>query len=362
MSAVRWGAVIAALAAVLSAGAVVACGADSTAEFGPGGRTDPNDAGGFPSDLPIGDSAPNPAPQKDAGTVTGGGASTALFLLHASYDLPAVRVCFESAGSLAALPRTNLMPNSNLPGLDVGRVVRIGDIGGVTGLPQKPKVHVFVESAIRGTPDAACSALLADAALKKGEHRYEAKFVDATINTGTPLVLVLEGCVAAATPDAKCAPAGTKDRDLAVRAISLPAPPAAGASNLHWQPVNVAPELPSAAIWFAQAYADTAPTATAAFGQVGVVQTTPFDRSVLANYASFAFGVRAAGVNLTQSTMADVQDLSLPGAVPSEFYVPEASMALFIVGSKEAPDAAPDARSLHVVAVPIAPDTPTADK
>jgi hypothetical protein len=361
MSSARWGAFIAVLATVASAGAVVACGADSTSAFGPESGADLGDAGLPPIAVPSSDAAQDSAPQNDGGA-TVRASSTALFLLHASYDLPAVRVCFESAGSLAALPRSNLMPSSNLPGLDVGRVVRIGDLGGVTGLAQKPKVHVFVESAIRGTPDAACSALLADVALKKGEHRYEAKFVDATINTGAPLVLVLEGCITAATPDAKCAPAGTKDRDLAVRAISLPTPTAAGASNLHWQPVNVAPELPSAAIWFAQTFADTAPTASAAFGQVGAVQTTPFDRSVIGNYASFAFGVRAGGINLTQASMADVQDVSLPGAVPSEFYVPEASMALFIVGSKEAVDAAPDARALHVVAVPIAPDTPAADQ
>jgi hypothetical protein len=337
--------------------AASACSTDgASSAFRP---DDPNgaDAGNAP---PIGgDEVPTSDSDaaSDGGSTTAFGRSTALHLLHASYDLPAVRVCFEGAGALPALPRSNVMPNSNVPGLDVGRVVRIGNIATIPVLSQKPKVHLFVESAIRSNADAACSALLADPGLKKGEQRFEATFDDASIDSTGPLVLVIEGCANAATPQAKCTPAGGKTRELSVRAVGLPAPVPAAASTLRWLPVNVAPELSAAEVWFGVSRTDATPRASANWGQTGPVQLSPFDRSNLGNFATHLFGVRADASELAQQSMADTQDLSLPGTVPSEFYVPEASMALFVVGFKSGADAAADpARSLHVLAVPIAED------
>ncbi len=177
------------LIAALAGGAVlaiVACSSsvlDSSSYPYQDGSTDGAFADGGPSALPG-------APQL---------AVNGLVLVHAA-SFPAFRVCFENAQQDRPAPSTDVMPESNVVGVDVGTAVRLPAHPGVLG-----RAFVFPEISLRGLYPAfggagigpTCSQLLLS---NKGDATEVADISD-DLSSGVH-ALILQGCRAAAADGA----------------------------------------------------------------------------------------------------------------------------------------------------------------
>jgi hypothetical protein len=150
--------------ALLALGGLAACSALTSADtttspfpgdagFREGGPT--NDGGSF----------------SDAGTAVPGASfveANALVLVHAA-SFPAFRVCFEGAAADLPQPSVDLMPDSNVVGVDVGTAVRLAARPETLG-----HAYVFPESVLRplyptfgGASGPSCALLLQNGSISK---------------------------------------------------------------------------------------------------------------------------------------------------------------------------------------------------
>jgi hypothetical protein len=322
----------------------------------------------------------------DAGSATvapSGGADlgpvdNAVILVHAAKS-QAFRLCFEKEVDRLPQPDSQVMPQANVVGVEVGSAVRIGPLRGPPG-----KIYLFEEPLIRasyfGLAGPTCSKLLATQGL--GNLAITLGDVTTDLSNGVHL-LVVRGCTAN-TPGntysiAECG--GDWDPikgNLGVTELTLSGHKRPDDSTLPTQVVNLSQALESerdggqVAITFGDLTAPGAGLVSVAtdpplFGPAvpAVPAMLSYASSDLALYDSVGFRVQFTGPggdggatkHLVDESLARIQKLSSPLDLPPAYYAAASNYALLMLGD---PNAAPadggagdDRRSLHFLAVPV---------
>ncbi len=309
-------------------------------------------------------------PSSDAGAALPPLVSEGVLVVHAA-AIPAFRLCFESRGDLAPLPVDEIMAESNVVGVDVGSVVRLPNIDDVSG----SAVFAFPEQALRTQllPDGAatipCSVLLGSSTYKS----VRLGQIDADLSSGLHLLAIT----------------GSADKPRVV-VRKLVASPRRSPARLPIQLVQLSTSLEERAKDGALAFGVR--TADAGTDYV-IVEDLPFgepypqqpEEITLPKNDSFATtslvvqvvrprapdaGPSDASVSLgpdageadvetvLEQSLADTQRLTLPNALPPDFFANLSSFLVLTVGDvvpANEPDAGRDPRSvLHLLAVPLA--------
>jgi hypothetical protein len=307
-------------------------------------------------------------------------AASGLVVVHAAGNIPAFRLCFGKsgvAGNLLPLPDRELMPQSNVVGVEVGSAVRmkpLADVGLTLasngGTPHT--VYAIPERYLRppqrpaNTPCAAliCPGLGGDC-LDANQFYTLPALPPATYDFGVHL-LVLSGCVAGSGDVATCgadfnasngnakveslqlqAYTHTKPEDFVVQIAQLSTP-------LAGQKIGIA---------FGGLGSPTTPiNVTSTFGAISPAAplTLSFPRSDPAVYANQGFKVDVPGLSISES-LASIQALSVPDTLPNDFYATRTSFAMLLLGNPAdtAPNGGPSTpttdpgRVLHFIGVPV---------
>jgi len=345
--------VLASLAAsslVAWAGSMAACGSAEDTTAG-AAATDAGSDGRPKSDSGIEpeDAAPTPIP------------ANGIVLVHAA-QFPAFRICIEGDKSRTPIPSTDLMPDSNVPGVDVGSVVRMDPLETTPG-----KIWAFAVDDIKGFYKAdgtgpSCSELLGGSSSNLAT---EVADLSDDLSSGVHL-LVLRGSKA--------------DQTLAMEKITLPAYPRFGMTTIPVQVVPLSTDVTSrdVAIAFGNLGSDAGDAGDAGalvtfvngvlpFGETAPVEPYPlaYNPNDEAAYASRGFVVSrgAADAAATDAgdaglqvvlvaSLADVQGLSAPRSLPAEYFAAASSYVLLLLGSADV-DASDERARLHLLAVPL---------
>ncbi len=358
------------------AGFGVACGmssADLSTSLGePDGGTDRADAGVLPSDA---------VPDPNAGAVP---VDNAVILVHAAKS-QAFRLCFGNELDRRPQPDSDVMPEANVVGVEVGRTIRLGPLRGAPG-----EVFLFDEPLIRAVypqfggagQGPTCESLLS-ASSPLSAIAVRLGIIDKNLGTGVHL-LVVRGCPRNGPlrtySTAECGEKWTaKDGNLGVTEIELRGakPPTPG--TLAAQVVNLSQPLEGAkgqrdvVVSFGDLATANAPlTNVASNPKLFETATLPPPTELFypsddpAIYASTGFRIalvdRAAGgappsVVLNQ-TLEQIQTISAPRELPPTYFAVASNYALLLLGDP-APkllDGGPDTddrRVLHFLAIPV---------
>lgn len=353
------------------AGLSYACSSSLNADFGPNGGTPSGkndaDAGGV-----------NARPEDGSGA---GPLGNAVILVHAAKS-PSFRLCFKNELDRRPQPDSDVMPEANVVGVEVGSAVRLAPLRGSPG-----EIFLFHEALIRGLypqfggvgAGPTCETLLAApnntyAAVSLGT-------IDADFRTGVH-VLAVRGCPA----DGPIHTYSTKEcgadwesskGNLAVTALELrgairPSPSILPAQVIHLsQPLESAREgrdivieygdltVPDAGLQNVvsnpQLFGSTEPNRPTELPypleDAGVFASTGFRLSLRESKGS-------ASVVLLEQSLARIQALSSPRAVPPDYYAAASNYAFLLLGdpSPKLDDGGVDAderRNLHFLAVPV---------
>lgn len=367
-----WGA-----AALVASSFVWACSMATSADSAFGGRNDgtANPAPGEGSSGNIGagsDAAPSDLVPTD----------NAVIVVHAAKAL-AFRLCFENELSRKPLPDSELMPQANVVGVEVGTAVRLPPLAGRPG-----KVFLFEESAIRGQYFGAvgprCENLLGGSS---SSLRIEVGTIDVDLSSGVHL-LVLKGCTGNTAlrtySKAECGSDWDETKgNLRVVEATLKGARRSGAT-LPVQVVNLSQPLEGARAGrdVAVTYGDlTAATSThqsivnapAPFTAAQPTEPTAlnFSPPAAADYAKLGFRVSlntkpatgpdagaAASETVLDQSLADTQRLSSPRDLPDSYFAAASNYVLLLLGDPNPtlPDGGPDTnelRGLHILGVPV---------
>jgi hypothetical protein len=351
-------------------GLAYACGSAELSSFDPVGRADSG-----ASDAGSGTLAPGAGMPADLGPV-----DNAVILVHAAKS-QAFRLCFENELDRRPQPDSQVMPQANVVGVEVGSAVRIGPLSGAPG-----RIFLFEEPLIRALypqfggagVGPTCRQLVATQGL--GNLAVTLGTVTTDLSHGVHL-LVVRGCPAN-TPGntysiAECGGGwGPAKSNLAVTELTLSGYKRPDGSTLPTQVVNLSQALESeraggqVAITFGDLTAPGASLASVAasaplFGPA--VPAAPamlsYASSDLAGYDSVGFRVQLTGADggapthLLDESLARIQKLSSPLDLPPTYYAAASNYALLMLGD---PNAVPadggagdDLRSLHFLAVPV---------
>jgi hypothetical protein len=323
--------------------------------------------------------------------------ANALVLVHAA-AFPAFRVCFEGATGDQPQPSVDLMPDSNVVGVDVGTAVRLA------ARPEKlGHAFVFPESVLRplypqsGGGGPSCEQLL-NGAIK--QFAIDVGAVTADVSSGVH-ALVLTGCRAASVD-----PVASKDRcgadwapatgNLALATLTLMAYARAGDTRLPVQLVQLSPALDRLASGRALGLAfgvldggaaGAAPSPLVE-GAVPFGEAVPNPPAILDYAASDVASYATSGVFVTlggalddagmpiggdagareiliAQSLADIQKRSSSRSLPSDWFSAASSYVVLSVGDTDPRlgDGGRDddpRRALHLLAVPLAtPDAGT---
>lgn len=347
--------------ALAGAAAAIACGMADESAFAVGGEGD-----GGASSSSGGSSSGGFA---DTGTAPTMIPANGIVIVHAA-DFGPFRLCFANEASRRPIPSADLLPESNLVGVDVGSAVRIDPISGSPGT-----VYAFAVDDIKGFYDPgqagpSCNDLITGAAF---QYAHEVAKVESDLSSGVHL-MVLRGSTASQDLrletirlDAFNRPSNTLPvqvlelaRNLEARAGNRKVGVAAGlvdagdAGGLEvfvegpFQPNVPAPAMPVAL--------DYEPGEEGVYATSGFLVTlgAPLDAGADAGDAG------AREVILAQS-LADIQRMSAPRALPGPWFDAASSYVLLLLGNAQETDAAADAlERLHFLAVPVAAP-PTSD-
>lgn len=294
-----------------------------------------------------------------------------IVIVHAA-EFGAFRLCLESAPSRQPIPSADLLPESNLLGVDVGSVVRIDPL---EAAPKK--IYAFAVDDIKtlyppGKNGFTCGELLSSAF----QFAHEVANLEDDLSSGVHL-LVLRGSLADQdlrmekitlnafnrTPSTLPVQVLPLSRDLSARAgnrkigitaglvvddadagdggsdAGRPEPFVEGALPFG----VVAPKMPVTLMYD--------PDEEAAFATSGFIVTLG---GSLDGGTADAGDAGAREVILAQS-LAEIQRLSAPRALPAEWFNAASSYVLLLLGSAQEKDAAADdLTKLHFLAVPIA--------
>jgi hypothetical protein len=363
----------------------IACGSSDDAAGFNGVTQD----GGSPDGAAVGDASP-------FGDAAKAIEANGIVLVHAA-AFPAFRICFEGTPDDQPQPSTELMPESNLVGVDVGTAVRLAPRATLG------KATVFPEAAIRATDPAGgnigptCNELLNSAAK---DNSLEVGNVSEDLSRGVH-VLVLLGCRGSALDPvasaARCgddweASKGTAKGNLQLGVISLQAYARPNATQLSVQIVQLSPGLQRRAagrtlgLAFGPLAAIDSGTLPAPFiaGAVPFGEPIPKPPAVLdyaeADMSSYANsglvvslgdaigdggtanegGVEAGARELViAQSLADIQKRSSPRSLPRDWFAIASSYVVLSLGDPDPrlADGGRDddeRRALHLLAIPLA--------
>jgi len=380
---------------LLALGALAACSSLTSADTTP--TPLPGDAG-FREGGPTSDGGSF----SDAGSAVPGVSfveANALVLVHAA-SFPAFRVCFEGAAADLPQPSVDLMPDSNVVGVDVGTVVRLAARPETLG-----HAYVFPESVLRplypafgGASGPSCALLLQNGSISKSA--VDVGVVTADVSSGVH-ALVLTGCRAASID-----PVASKNRcgagwnaatgNLSLTTLSLTAYARLGETRLPVQLVQLSPalEMRAAGRALGLAFGALDGGAAGAIPAPFVEGAVPFGVAVpnppavldyaaadLGSYATSGIFVTLGGAvddagmptggdagareTLVVQSLADIQKRSSPRSLPPDWFAAASSYVVLSVGDTDPrlSDGGRDddpRRALHLLAVPLAtPDAGT---
>lgn len=346
--------------------------------------------------------APEAGTKQDSGASDAGAQieANAIVLVHAA-SFPAFRICFENASGDLPQPSTEVMPESNVVGVDVGTAVRFPPRSEMLG-----RAFVYLESYLRPLytlerEGPTCGALLSGgttkaAAIAVGE-------ITTSLARGVH-ALVLGGCRdAISDPMASTARCGgdwdAATGNLRLRTIALPAYARADDTRLPVQLLQLSPSLDRSAagrtlgVAFGSldggAASPPAPFVEGAVPFAVPVPNPPAQLTYTSNdLGSFATtgvfvtlggplgdggapvdagGDSGARALVVAQSLAEIQRRSAPRSIPPDWFATAASYVLLSVGELDprAADGGIDddpRRALHLLAVPLAtPDAGAAD-
>lgn len=328
------------------------------------------------------DSANPPSTQEDSGPNTGSVASASgVVVVHASANLPAFRLCFGGGGDpgeLPPLPDRDLMPESNVVGVEVGSAVRLKELADY-GLKGGERVYAIPEQLIRpGTgsdlpcknricPSGGTCLGLAAPGMQNGYYDL-GTLPPESVAMGVRL-LVIHGC-APGMADAGIAGCGadykpaTGNMQLAIVPLT-PSVPTNGDLPIQ---VNQLSDSLKGTLGVAYGPLDGTPqnfVLGADFGAtfpVGNGGPIGFPLNRKASYLTQGFAVTVTGKTFKKS-LAEIQVLSAPQATPEEFYSVETNFAFLLLGNPGLSDTTGKALLestdpgllLHLLAVQVRP-------
>lgn len=373
--ATRRKAVLAALtgSAFAAFGVVVACGASDAAFSGTSSGSSA-DGGAADSVAPFGDAGASPI------------SANGLVLVHAA-SFPAFRICFRGSPDEQPIPAADLMPASNLPGLDVGAAIRLAPRAGALG-----DAYVFREEAIRFLyfPSQAagpnCGALLNSSS---SIERFQVAAGLPNLSTGVHL-LVLTGCANdTADPTATVQRCGATWKastgNLALTNIPVTAFTRPSMTSIPIQLVQLSIDLQERAntqvLGLGFGPLDAGPPTLVAQGVVPFAEAVPDPPAVIDTKAIELSDFATNGVFITlgaqlsdagvpidagdagppqvvfSQSLADIQRRSSPRSLPPDWFATASSYVVLSVGEIDPrnPDGGPgdERRGLHFLAVPL---------
>ncbi|HSO33520.1 MAG TPA: hypothetical protein VLT33_13395 [Labilithrix sp.] len=360
------------------AGLGVACGSMSASAFEAGDNT-PSGAGRG-EDAGFGPAATDPN--------VGVALDNAVILVHAAKS-QSFRLCFRNELDRRPQPDSDVMPEANVVGVDVGSTVRLGPLRGAPG-----EVFLFDEPLIRAVypqfggagQGPTCESLLS-ASNPLSKLAVSLGTITKSLKTGVHL-LVVRGCPGngplRSYSTAECGDTWTDMKgNLGITEIELRGSKAPTNGTLSAQLVNLSQPLNSAkgsrdvVVSFGDLKTPGAPlTAVTAnpalFGgaspeQPAQLQYTTEDPAI---FGSIGFRVSFAAKGTPDTVVLDqtlerVQALSAPRDIPATYYGVASNYALLLLGDP-APkliDGGPDTddrRNLHLLAVPVVDPKPDA--
>lgn len=332
------------------AAVAIACSSfnDSTFDKGPENAGAASDAG--------------PAPPSNDGPTEDG-----VIVVHAA-STSAFRLCFENDLERQPAPESELMPEANVVGVEVGSVVRIPPLKGPPG-----EVYLFSEPLIRalyrGSEGPTCRALI-----ESGTATTTLGNVTRDLSKGIHL-LVVSGCpkktLRAYTTEECGSTYDAEKGNLAVSEIELKGISRRSLDKLPMQVLHLSRSLESLRgarplrvtfgdITDAGTKHDSVATDPTLGGPpTDFVSTPSFESKDVSVYAKLGFRVTIddAGT-LAEQSMASVQALSAPRDVPPSYYSAASNYVLLLLGEPAAliEDAGVDTderRHLHFIAVPV---------
>jgi hypothetical protein len=356
--------------ALSGSGLLYACAADSLSSFDGSSPSTQPDAGAGGA---FGDASSAPG---NALTPV----DNAVILVHAA-KTPSFRLCFLNELDRKPQPDSQVMPEANVVGVEVGNAVRIGPLHGAPG-----RVYLFGEATIRALYPAfggssgagpSCGDLLGDDALK--QYAQDLGEIDTDLSRGVHL-LVVKGCSAnsplATYSLGQCGDGWTADKgNLTVTEITLEGANRTSADKLPTQVVNLSQPLEGARAGrdVVVSFGDLTDAGAAASEIAtnpplfeGATPAEPvqlaYEASDLGVYDSYGFRVAYssgdAGAPLLSESLARVQKQSSPRDLPPTYYAAASNYALLLLGdpSPTLVDGGADddeRRSLHFLAVPV---------
>ncbi|OJY28152.1 MAG: hypothetical protein BGO98_21645 [Myxococcales bacterium 68-20] len=377
-------AAIAITIATVAAG--TACGADGESAFGDGTNVD---AGDFDGGLG--------APTSDAGSV---GSASGVVIVHAA-SFPAFRLCFENYPDLPPQPDRTVMPQANVVGVEMGSVVRIGPLDRRPG-----KVFVVAQRKVAATPTESaaksCGELLdpVQGELTRDLEYHEAGELTSPLGVDSVSMLAIAGCGGGAylqalgVPQAECgAGYDATHGSLHARTLTLLPSIPATEQSLPVQIIHLSTMLEAnrgdgedVEVTFGPldggAYALEQPVASnPPLFDASAPVTLTLDQSIEATYGTHGFRIALrssgdAGASFTvDQSLAEVQQLSAPQTVPTDYYLAASNYALLLLGDPRIARTYADGganpgydrrRAVHLLAVPVKDDvedagTPSVD-
>lgn len=317
----------------------------------------------------------------------------AVILVHAAKS-QAFRLCFGAKDEVDRRPQpdSEVMPEANVVGVEVGAAVRIGPLSGKPGdvyLFEEPLIRAYYPAFGGAGQGPKCSDLLASPSL--GALAIKIGTVDVDLSKGVHL-LVVKGCPANSplrTFDVgQCGADWTDAKgNLAVKEVGLSGIKRSSADVLPAQVVNLSQQLDSQragrslVVSFGNADDTGAPRVAVATNPVLFGDPSPtsparlsYTSSDTAIYETLGFRVAFAtnppdagadagsdgGTVVTtvlDQSLARIQKVSSPRDVPPTYFAAASSFALLLLGDPAvAPDAGADEerQGLHFIAIPIA--------
>jgi hypothetical protein len=302
----------------------------------------------------------------------------AVILVHAA-GMPPFRMCFEKEPSLRPQPDQETMPEANVVGVEVGSAVRLAPLkNGAPGI-----VYVLNEALVRtyAGQGQTCAQLLSVPDIFKAAFKMPAITTD--YSKGVHL-LVLRGCQGrtiltytkeecGTDYDPDTTAEGTQQGNLSLLDIELKG--ARRTTGLPTQVLHLSRALESArngaelAVTFGDVTSNESfhaskaidPTLFATKPQ-DLVESPTFATNDDGVYADVGFRVVLNSTNIVaQQSLADVQKLSAPRAIPSSYYSAASNYVLLLLGSPaeaQQPDGGDPRKGVHLLAVPVVdPDT-----
>lgn len=313
----------------------------------------------------------------DSGAVAPRGTTSGIVIVHASPNLGAFRLCFSGGGDLLPMPDRELMPQSNVVGVEVGGAVRIPALASLKINTAPTRVTAILERSLRSKPaNAPCSALVCPVGVTGGDCLTSGEYFElgaapsGLVQAGVHL-LVVSGCVPGSGDGAACG-TGFSQSTGNVKLSDIPIQPSfTGRQGLDVQLAQLSPAVERGGNVTVKFGALPTPNAdlpvNEAFGEVGSPAFFELDRGASAVYSQQGFLVDTGAVKVAQS-LASIQALSQPDQLPTDFYAVPSSFVLLLLGepAQTNPTGGPgDAgvdpgRALHLLAVPVTAPEPDA--